>query len=134
MDLSRFITTKYWLDPSPSTDIHNLKIWLILFGMFALIGGLTLVNRFLYLKLRRKVGTFMLTTGLLALMLISFRFEGAYLLSSRLLFLVLLLTALVWFTYIMIYLVKGYPAELAEIAHYKKFHSYLPKKKVKHRS
>jgi len=131
MDLSRFITTKYWFDPSPSTEIHNLKVWVVLFSAISLFGALTLLNKFLFPKLRKKMASFLITTGLVALLLLSFRFEGAYLLSVRLLFLVLLIVAIIWFINILVYLTKGYPKELKQIAEYKKFNSYLPKKKFK---
>lgn len=131
MDLSRFFTSEYWFNLSPSTEIHNLKSWLIIFGAFSLFGVFTLINKFIYKKLRNKMAAFLLTIGLSGLILLSFRFEGVYLLSSRLFFLILAISALVWLIFLVIYMVKGYPEEMKAIAEYKRFSSYLPKKKKK---
>lgn len=131
MDLSRFATANYWLNTSPSAEIHNLKFWLILFSFLSLFGGLTLINRFISKRIRNKMATLLLLTGLIGLTLLFFRFEGIYLLSTRALFLVLFLISLFLLIDLLIYLVKKYPKELQAIAKYKEFSSYLPQKKRK---
>lgn len=131
MDFSQFLTTKYWFDANPGIDPKNLRLMLTLFLILVAFGGLMLINKFLYRKVRLKLGYLFLTTGLLGLLLLSFRFEGIYILSARFLFLVLMVVTIVWSIFTSVYLIRDYPQEMKKIEDYRKFALYLPRSRKK---
>ncbi len=126
MNLAQFFTTSYWFTSNPGISPNNLKLILTLFLISSAFGGLMFINKFLDIKVRQKLGYLFLVTGLLGLLLVSFRFEGIYVLSARFLFLILTVVSAVWGILTLIYLIRDYPRELKRIEDYKRFSSYLP--------
>lgn len=131
MDFTRLLTSTYWFDTNPGIQTTTFKGLLILSLIIAAFGGLMFINKLLYPKVRAKLGYLLVTSGLLSILLLFFRFEGVYLLSARFLYLLLIIIMLIWAVVVLVYLIKDYPTEIKNIEEYQKFSTYLPKKKHK---
>jgi len=126
------LTSKdFWLSIPKESSFSDLKISLIIFGILAMIGLLTLFNHYLYKKMRQKFATFFLTTGLLGVFLLLLRLERINFFSSRLVFLIFSLVMIVWMGVLFTYLIVQMPKEVENARRYQKFSAYLPKKKRK---
>jgi hypothetical protein len=131
MDFDKLTSKDFWLSIPAENSFNDLKISFIIFGVLAIIGLLTLFNRYLYRKMRQKFATFFLTTGLLGAFLLLLRLERINFFSSRFVFLIFSLVMIIWVGTLFCYLIVQMPKEIENTRRYQKFSAYLPKKKRK---
>jgi uncharacterized membrane protein YdcZ (DUF606 family) len=135
-DFSRLKDWQYLSDPYPPTEIAHKNLFLIVAGASILVGFLVwliidqLQKKYeIYENIKFRLFYFWLFFGIISSILIFFRLAGVPYFGSRLLVLLFLLSFLIWFILILIYIWRKFPIELAEFKDKLRKERYLPKPK-----
>jgi len=132
IDLTKLFRSDYIFEASPVASGLYLY-FLIIFGIFIV---LSVIFFFIarrkdktYHKLQKRAFIFFVVMGIIGLLLIFFRFEQIPYLGSRLMFLALVLTLILWGCWIGFYVIFKLPKEKQKIFKKQKFNKYLPGRK-----
>lgn len=132
INLTKLFRADYIFEVSPAV-IGLYLYFSIIFGILIVLAVIFFFllrrkNR-IYHKLQKRVFIFFVTIGIIGLLLIFFRFEKITYLGSRLMFLVLMTTFVLWGGWIAFYIIFDLPKEKQKLFKKQKFIKYLPRHK-----
>jgi len=132
--IKEFFSYNYLFNLNPGSSFTYLIHFLIGYTfLFITAIFLFLINRrlknLIQKKLISKIYNLLFTISIIGCLLLLFRYEGIYFLSSRILFLLLIVSFFVWSFYLLYYFLKIYPQEKKDYEDYLRKKEYLPHKK-----
>jgi len=132
--IKEFLKPAYLFNMTPGSSFYYLIHCLIFFGFLVLLGIILSVvawrcKNVIYKKLLSKIYTLLLTIGIIGFLLLFFRYENAYFLSSRFLLLVLFLSFIIWGIFIIYYSFTKFPFSLKDYKEYLRREKYIPRPK-----
>ncbi len=133
--MGRFTTFSYWTAEKALSD-QGVMIGFIIFAMLSVSGlvlKLLLQYRVVswYRPFFRRKSHFLLTVGIMGLVLVFFGWQRVPFFGIRLWYLLLGLGMIVWGIYLIRYFFKYFPADPVHITDMDTFEKYLPKTKGK---
>jgi len=126
-----FFTTDYLFATQAP---ENQKLFLAVVGVFVLfiiISALIYYNQKIHKGLKVRLFNFFLTVGILGLIFSFFRFEAIPYIGARIIILLLLLAAIIWYLAITVYTIAKMPGEVRIIKNHERYVQYLPKQKIR---
>lgn len=128
IDLGKFVNIDYIFESTPSSE-GLYRYLLLLFGL-EIIGAIIIAifnrQKGIYRKLKNKFFSLFLTTGIIGISFIFFRQQQIPYIGSRLPLILLFLTFLIWFGFIIRYWIVILPKEISKKKEKEKFEKYLP--------
>ncbi|MFA5076281.1 MAG: hypothetical protein WC480_02580 [Patescibacteria group bacterium] len=136
VDFHVLLTWNFWFQKDPGQMAPAaFKLLVVIFAIclvgaiiFWLLGRISKKDR-IYIKLFKKIQSFLITLGLVGFVILFFFFEEAPYLSSRFWLLIWLVIAVFWLIKIIKFTVVDLPRRLTEQKKIESFKQYLPKKK-----
>lgn len=133
LDLERIFSLNYLFNLSPPPFLLNVfKFLVILFAVFLLFSATAKIlvlkeKKLLIKKLFQKISSFFLILGIIGFLLIFFRQQQVYFLSSPFLLLLWFIGFLTWLYFLLKYLFKKFPKEKSKLQERKEKEKYLPR-------
>jgi hypothetical protein len=131
IDLGKLFSISYIFESTPNSE--GLYHYLAIFFGLEIVGALAIAifgrRKSPTKKVKSGFFSLLLTTGIIGLSLIFFRWQAIPYLGSRLMLVILFLILICWAAFIFWYWLIILPEELAEVREQQRFQKYLPKKK-----
>ncbi|MCX6812022.1 MAG: hypothetical protein NTW79_00140 [Candidatus Berkelbacteria bacterium] len=125
-----FLTTEYLFSAVRPADPKRFLIELGIFAIIIIIAIILGFNKKIHRGLKNRLYNFLLTIGILGVIILWFRWESINYLGNRFVEILLLLTIVIWYFAITAYAVFKMPREVRLRKSEDRYRYYLPKKKL----
>ena len=126
-----FFTTDYLFATTTPTDKLRFLTVVGIFFLFIIVAILLAYNKKIHPQLRARLFNFFLTIGILGIVAAFFRYESIPYVGTRLVMLLVIMAAFVWYLFITIYSITKMPKEVRLRKNQERYVQYLPKQKRK---
>lgn len=126
-----FLTSEYLFASTAPTNKNLFLTLLAAFAVMVIISILLSYNKRIHPPLRAKLFNFFLTIGILGVLFSFFRYESIPYVGTRLMMLLLLFAAFIWYLIITIYSITKMLKEVKLRKNQQRYAQYLPKARRK---
>jgi phosphatidylglycerophosphate synthase len=132
--IRNLFTQNYLFNLNPGSSFKFLIPLAAIFGVLVIAGIILAIiswrnKNLVYKKLFGKIYTLLLTIGAIGFLLLVLRYENAYVLSGRFLWIALFLGFIIWAGIVLYYGIKKFPKDIKTYSDYLRKEKYIPKSK-----
>jgi uncharacterized membrane protein YdcZ (DUF606 family) len=124
-----FLTKEYLFSAEAPANQQLFLITVGIFLFFIVISIFLSYSKKIHKGLKNRLFNFLLTTGLLGLMISFLRFESVAYIGTRFVMIIFLSISIIWYFSVTSYSIFKMPKEINLIKNHQRYTQYLPKKK-----